>query len=135
MEKRVTLIAIGTHTLMRTVRSEAEPLVAAGTHRYTTKGKLKSFINREMKLYRTGNVVRFLQEDFEANKDNKKSRYYELGLKKPFEVEKDEVSGKTYMVIPLKIAYIPTGKVNSIGMPDFETKLRAQLRVVAWPEN
>jgi hypothetical protein len=32
--------------IMRTVRSFAAKLVAAGTHRYTGKGKLSSFLNK-----------------------------------------------------------------------------------------
>lgn len=43
--------------LMRTTRSYAAKLVAAGTHSYTTKGKLSSFLNKSLKLYKNGKVI------------------------------------------------------------------------------
>ena len=43
--------------LMRTTRSYAEKCIAAGTHTYTTKSKLKSFLNKQGQLTRTFNIL------------------------------------------------------------------------------
>jgi len=50
--KRVNIVDITTGVLMRTPRSYAKRLVEAGTHHYTSKGRLKKFLNREAKLHR-----------------------------------------------------------------------------------
>ena len=66
--KRVNVISLGIMDkdgkvlqepgmLMRTTRSYAAKLVANGTHTYTTKSKLRSFLNKDMKLYKNSLVL------------------------------------------------------------------------------
>ena len=49
---------------LRTTRSYAKRCVEAGTHTYTSKRKLHSFINRERKLYRNEQAIRLSSNNF-----------------------------------------------------------------------
>lgn len=66
--KKVCLVDKNTGTLMRTVRSLAIRLVAAGTHTYTTKSKLKKFINRDRKVAKTFAALKAAGIDLKGDK-------------------------------------------------------------------
>ena len=67
MNKKVNIIDKSTGNMMRTPRSLAEQLVAAGTHHYTSKSKLKSFLNQQGKLYRNAELLKNV--DFSKKQD------------------------------------------------------------------
>lgn len=86
-ERRVNVIDDTNSTILRTTYSYAQKLIAEGTHSYTTKSRLKSFINRESKIYRNSEAIKNL--DFK----NKKSKH---------KIIQDEESGKTIAAIWMK---------------------------------
>ncbi len=73
--------------LMRTTRSYAARLISNGTHTITSKGKLKSYLNKSRKLYKNSQFIK----QFDLN--DKKAGH------KMFE---DTFSGKTYILIKRK---------------------------------
>lgn len=73
--------------LMRTTRSYAAKLIEAGTHKTTSKGKLRSFLNKNFKLMRNAEVINKLDL-----KDKKAGH----------QVWTDEYNGKTYVAIKKK---------------------------------
>lgn len=125
MEKKVTIINVKDQVLMRMLRSDAIELVASGQFKYTTKGKLKSFINREIKLYKTKKAIEGINFD---DKDGKNK------------LVKDQFTGKTYAALFKKSKDLQiTPDQNNInpmtGLPFTFTipTPMMQLRVVAWP--
>lgn len=56
-DKRVCIINTETKMIMRVSKEYAKHAVAAGMAHYTTKGALKKFMNRDMKLMRNDRTV------------------------------------------------------------------------------
>jgi len=104
--KKITIISLEEQVLLRLPMNQALELIATGKYRFTTKGKLKSFINREIKLHKTSKAIEGI--DFEARNSKHK-------------LVKDPYSGKTYAAL-------------FRGMDGFGKYARPviQLRVVAW---
>lgn len=76
--------------LMRTTRSYAERCIEAGTHSYTSKSKLKSFLNKNAKLYRNERTLAGTKIDLaNLGKGNKVQKYSK--------VIKDPYTGKVYV--------------------------------------
>lgn len=85
--------------LMRTTRSYAARLIAQGTHTYTSKSKLKSFLNKEGKLHRNERTLHRLGIDL--TKLGKKGKDVSRTEQKSF-IYNDQYTGKVYLALWLK---------------------------------
>ena len=162
--KRVNIISIGLMDdegkvlqepgiLMRTTRSYAAKLIAAGTHTYTTKNKLKSFLNKDMKLYKNSLVLNAMipKKDSQGKVVMEKNeqgqlvpvmvRKYDLekGNKQGNIVFTDPHNGKTYVAIKKKEMEVDMINPKEIdpntGKPkEFTVKQpRYELRIARFP--
>lgn len=133
--KRVNVISLGmvdnkgqvvqeAGMLMRTTRSYAQQLVDNGTHTFTSKGKLKSFLNKDMKLYRNSKVLD------KVDLKNKKAGHV---------IFTDEYTGKTYVGIKKKEVPVVMQSTKDIdpftGKPKQVTvnQPRFELRIARFP--
>ena len=84
--KRITLINKKESTIMRTTRVHADELLATGDYATTTKGKLKSFLNKERKMHRNKRSV----QKYKARDGKNKNPIF----------LQDPDNGKTFVNIP-----------------------------------
>jgi hypothetical protein len=112
--------------IMRTTRSYAEKLLAQGTHTFTSKGKLKSYLNKSLKLWHN---KEYLSQFDMADK--------KLGHK----MIKDEFSGRTYVLFKRKEKDVfvesKTGEINPLTGKILSHKIRVpvfQAFIASYPD-
>lgn len=121
--KRVNVYDKAKQTIMRTPYSIAMQLIATGNYTLTSKGKLKSFLNREGKMYRNSNsLAKFDFESIAGKMENK--------------VVQDR-TGKTYAIVARRTeTVIKPGKKGFFKKEEDKKEthiLRAQVFLVRYP--
>lgn len=120
-------------SMIRTTRIKAAMMVHAGTHVYTSKSKLKSFLNKQLKLHKNLAIIN------KVDKYGKK--VYDLTVKRSGSyVIKDQFTGKLYAFLfktKKELTVVNKNEINPKTGKPLEYQLdspRSELRVMSYPQ-